>query len=47
MKIITKGKWNDSPSLLCRDLGVPKHAKIYQLVVKKIMHRVVQKHPLF
>ena len=46
MKTIAKAKWNDSPSPLCNQLGMLKLAKIYQLEVAKVMHRIdTKKHP--
>ena len=46
VKTIAKAKWNDSPSPRYNELGILKLAKIYQLEVAKIMHRIdTKKHP--
>ena len=46
VKTIAIAKWNESPTPLCYELGVLKVAKIYQLEVAKIMHRIdTKKHP--
>ena len=40
VKIIAEAKWNDFTSPLYSELGVLELAKIYQLEVAKIMHRI-------
>ena len=46
VKTIAKAKWNDSPSPLYNQLSILKLAKIYQLEVATVMHRIdTKKHP--